>query len=71
VIYPWPDRKIALKCDRCAFMDNPVCVEVCPCKALELVDVEEFDKIFENRRQEVSKRIAAKKTRGMLLLDLK
>ncbi|MBZ5702241.1 MAG: 4Fe-4S binding protein [Acidobacteriia bacterium] len=39
VIYPWPDRKIALKCDRCAFMDNPVCVEVCPCKALELVDV--------------------------------
>jgi Fe-S-cluster-containing hydrogenase component 2 len=52
-------------------MDNPVCVEVCPCKALELVDVEEFDKIFENRRQEVNKKIAAKKARGMLLLDLK
>jgi Fe-S-cluster-containing hydrogenase component 2 len=71
VIYPWPDRKIALKCDRCAFMDNPVCVEVCPCKALELADVEEIDKIFEHRRQVVSKKIAGKKAAGMLLLDLK
>jgi Fe-S-cluster-containing hydrogenase component 2 len=52
-------------------MDNPVCVEVCPCKALELVDVEEFDKIFEYRRQEVSKRIVGKKAGGLLLLDLK
>jgi anaerobic carbon-monoxide dehydrogenase iron sulfur subunit len=71
VIYPWPDRKIALKCDRCAFMDNPVCVEVCPCKALELVEVEEFDKIFERRRQEVGKKIAENKKKGLLLLDLK
>jgi Fe-S-cluster-containing hydrogenase component 2 len=71
VIYPWAERKFALKCDRCAFMDNPVCVEVCPCKALELVDVEEFDRIFEYRRQEVSKKITAKKAGGMLLLDLK
>jgi carbon-monoxide dehydrogenase iron sulfur subunit len=71
VIYPWPDRKIALKCDRCAFMDNPVCVEVCPCKALELVDVEEMDKAFEHRRKEVSKKIGGKKAGGMLLLDLK
>jgi Fe-S-cluster-containing hydrogenase component 2 len=52
-------------------MDNPACVEVCPCKALELVDVEEFDKIFENRRQEASKRIGGKKAGGLLLLDLK
>jgi carbon-monoxide dehydrogenase iron sulfur subunit len=71
VIYPWPDRKIALKCDRCAFMDNPVCVEVCPCKALELVDVEEFEKIFEHRRQEAGKKIAETKKKGLLLLDLK
>ena len=52
-------------------MDNPVCVEVCPCKALELVDVEEVDKIFEHRRKEVSKKIGGKKAGGMLLLDLK
>jgi carbon-monoxide dehydrogenase iron sulfur subunit len=71
VIYPWPERKIALKCDRCAFMDNPVCVEVCPCKALELVELEEFDKIFEHRRQEVSQEIVEKKASGMILLDLK
>jgi hypothetical protein len=35
------------------------------------VDVEEFDKIFEHRRQEVSQEIAKKKASGMLLLDLK
>jgi Fe-S-cluster-containing hydrogenase component 2 len=52
-------------------MDNPVCVEVCPCKALELVDVEEFDKIFEHRRQEAGKKIAENRRTGLLLLDLK
>jgi Fe-S-cluster-containing hydrogenase component 2 len=46
-------------------------VEVCPCKALELVDVEEFEKIFEHRRQEAGQKIAANKKKGLLLLDLK
>jgi carbon-monoxide dehydrogenase iron sulfur subunit len=38
VISPWPERKFALKCDRCAFMEHPVCVDVCPTRALELAD---------------------------------
>ena len=24
VIYPWPQRGIALKCDRCLYMENPI-----------------------------------------------
>ena len=70
VIFPWPERKFALKCDRCAFMENPVCLEVCPCQALELVDIEEFDKIFGRRRAEIGKTLAGKKEKGLLLLDL-
>jgi len=70
VIYSWPERKMALKCDRCAYMENPVCVEVCPCKALELVAVEDIEKIFRHRREEVIAKITASPTRGLLLLDL-
>jgi len=51
-------------------MDHPVCVEVCPCRALELVEVEEFEKILQSRRQEVSQKIIKNKDRGLLLLDL-
>ncbi len=69
VIYPWPERKIALKCDRCAYMENPVCVEVCPCQALELVELEDWEKIFRHRREDVTKKIAKRKG-ALLLLDL-
>jgi carbon-monoxide dehydrogenase iron sulfur subunit len=70
VIYPWPERKIALKCDRCAFMENPVCVDVCPCKALELVEIGNYEEILRQRRQEVTKKLAKSKKTGLLLLDL-
>jgi carbon-monoxide dehydrogenase iron sulfur subunit len=70
VIYPWPERKMALKCDRCAFMDNPVCVEVCPCKALELVEIGDYEEMLRQRREKVTKKLAKSKKTGMLLLDL-
>jgi carbon-monoxide dehydrogenase iron sulfur subunit len=70
VIYPWPERKIALKCDRCAYMENPVCVDVCPCKALELVEISDAEDVLRQRRQEVTKKLAKSKKTGLLLLDL-
>ena len=70
VIYPWPERKFALKCDRCAYMDNPVCVEVCPCKALELVEVGNYDEMLRQRRQKVTKKLTKSEKAGLLLLDL-
>ena len=52
VIFPWPERKLALKCDRCGFMEAPVCVDVCPTKALELVDPAAADEVYRTRRRE-------------------
>lgn len=69
VIYPWPEHKFAWKCDRCAFMEHPVCVEVCPCQALELIEVEDLDKILRERRKEVSQKLA-KHEKGLLVLAL-
>lgn len=43
VIFPWPERKFALKCDRCTFMEHPVCVDVCPTRALELADKDRIE----------------------------
>ena len=70
VIYPWPERKIALKCDRCAYMENPTCVEVCPCKALELVEIGDYEEMLRERRQGVTKKLTKDKKAGLLLLDL-
>ena len=50
VIYPWPDRKMALKCDRCNYMEYPVCVDVCPTKALELVEIGDYEDLLKKRR---------------------
>lgn len=72
VIYAWPQRGIALKCDRCVYMDNPVCVEVCPTHALELVELDEFETLLhQRRRQAVQEAADASKADEMLLLDLK
>ena len=43
VIFPWPERKFALKCDRCTYMEYPVCVEVCPTRALEVIDKDKIE----------------------------
>ncbi len=70
VIYPWPERQFALKCDRCAYMETPVCVESCPCKALELVDVGDYDQLLRRKREEVAGKIAEENKKGFLLLEL-
>jgi Fe-S-cluster-containing hydrogenase component 2 len=70
-IVPWPEREFALKCDRCAFMENPVCVEVCPAHALELVELDDLEEMLAERRHEISKTLATSdEKRGLLLLDL-
>ncbi len=71
VIYPWPERKIALKCDRCLYMEVPVCVDVCPTKALELVDVDKYEELLKKRRAETAADLQGRDGRdGTLLLDL-
>jgi carbon-monoxide dehydrogenase iron sulfur subunit len=70
IIFPWPERKIALKCDRCAYMEKPVCVDVCPTRALELVDLHEIEALLRERRREVSEGIPAGNRKGLSLLDL-
>ena len=52
VIYPWPERKIALKCDRCLYMESPVCVDACPTQALELIDMDQYEKFTGRKRVE-------------------
>jgi anaerobic carbon-monoxide dehydrogenase iron sulfur subunit len=70
VIYPWPERKMALKCDRCTYMENPVCVEVCPCQALELVEMGDFEEMLRQRRKDISRKLPENQKDGILLLDL-
>jgi Fe-S-cluster-containing hydrogenase component 2 len=50
--------------------ENPVCVEVCPCKALELVEIGDYEDVLRQRRQEVTKKLAERRKAGLLLLDL-
>jgi len=70
VIFPWPQREMALKCDRCLHMENPVCLEVCPAHALELVELDDFEEILLQRRQEISEILTSgKRRKGLLLLD--
>lgn len=70
VIYPWPERKVALKCDRCAYMEHPVCVDVCPTHALELVDLDQYEEFLGTRRQKTIDRVTAEKGKGFCLLGL-
>lgn len=69
VIYPWPERKFALKCDRCAFMEKPICIDVCPCQALELVELEELAAASRQKRKEIAQQISENK-KGLIVLDL-
>jgi carbon-monoxide dehydrogenase iron sulfur subunit len=71
VIYPWPERKIALKCDRCLYMEGPVCVDVCPTEALELIDVDQYEELLRKKRTDTAADLRIKqKVNGTLLLDL-
>lgn len=69
VIYPWPQRKFALKCDRCAFMEKPVCIDVCPCQALVLVELEELAEIYRQRSKEIVQQIGESRE-GLIILDV-
>lgn len=68
VIYPAPERKIALKCDRCLHREKPVCIDVCPTRALELVDISEIEKLLKEKRLRTAT-AAAEAGKGFLLLD--
>lgn len=71
VIFPWPDRKFALKCDRCVYMEHPVCVDVCPTQAIELVDVDDLGKTYRKKRQvAVEAAAVASSDGGLVVLDL-
>ena len=70
VIHPWPERKIALKCDRCLYMELPVCVDVCPTRALELVDLAEYDDVLREKRASTVKALCKTTAQeGALLLE--
>jgi carbon-monoxide dehydrogenase iron sulfur subunit len=70
VIYPSPERKIAIKCDRCLYMETPVCVDVCPTKALEVVPLEGIETLLREKRRKTAGDMAADVGTGLRLLDL-
>ena len=61
---------MALKCDRCNYMEYPVCVDVCPTKALELVALDDFDQIMREKRRVVVDRLTSESRDGIYILDL-
>ena len=71
VIYPWPERKVALKCDRCNFMEHPACVDVCPTNALVLVELDEYSDMLKKRRQQIAEAVAKTDSEGICVLALK
>jgi carbon-monoxide dehydrogenase iron sulfur subunit len=71
VITPSPERKIAVKCDRCLHMEKPVCVDVCPTKALELVEIEEIETQLREKRRKTAEAMADNTGEGIRLLDVR
>jgi carbon-monoxide dehydrogenase iron sulfur subunit len=69
VIFPWPERKFALKCDRCTYMERPVCVSVCPTGALELVELNRIGQSYREKRR-ITLDAAAKAAGDGLHFDL-
>ena len=71
VIYPWPERKIALKCDRCNYMEVPVCVDVCPTRTLELLEMDQFEEAIGRKTTRLISDLQGENGReSTLLLDL-
>ncbi len=71
VITPSPERKIAVKCDRCLYMEKPVCVDVCPTKALEVVELEEIETLLCEKRRKTAQAMADSAEKGIRLLDVR
>ena len=69
VIYPSPERRIALKCDRCLYMEKPVCVDVCPTGAIEMVDLEEIERLLHEKRLTTARAAVGVPEGSLLLLD--
>lgn len=69
VIYPSPERRIALKCDRCLFMEKPVCVDVCPTQALGVVSLDDIDAPLRNKRRLAVEDATDRVGEGICLLD--
>lgn len=44
IINPSSSMKVAIKCDRCRNMGYPICAEVCPTQAIQLVDRKDYRK---------------------------
>ena len=70
VIYPSPERKIAVKCDRCLYLEKPVCVDVCPTEALEVVELDGIEDLLREKRQKIARAMTEVGGEGIRLLDL-
>lgn len=70
VIYPSPERRIAIKCDRCLYMEKPACVDVCPTKALEVVELDEIEEHLRQKRLSAARATAGDGSEGIRILDL-
>jgi Fe-S-cluster-containing hydrogenase component 2 len=52
-------------------MEAPVCIDVCPTEALELVDINQYEEFLRSRRNETATDLKSKDAPGgRLLLDL-
>jgi anaerobic carbon-monoxide dehydrogenase iron sulfur subunit len=71
VISPSPERKIAIKCDRCLYMEKPVCVDVCPTKALEVVDLDQIETLLSEKRRRTAGEMGNDLGEGIRLLDVR
>lgn len=46
-------KTVAVKCDQCYFRENgPACIEVCPTKALRMVDSQALETLVKSRRSQ-------------------
>ena len=70
MIYPSPERKIAIKCDRCLYMEKPVCVDVCPTGALEVVELDGIEGLLAEKRRTAALATAQAPPESLVLLDL-
>jgi len=70
VIYPSPEKKIGVKCDRCLHREKPVCVDVCPTGALELVELKKIEELLRDKRRKTAKEMAAAGSEGFCIIDL-
>jgi len=51
-------------------MEKPICVDVCPTRALEVVELDGIDELLREKRQRTTKAMAEAGNEGIRLLDL-